>query len=135
MKKNTMKKNTKSLPALTLANLATEIAAEYTALMEETNTYANASVQRTCRFGTLFNQAKDQCAHGEWHDWLEGNFPALSARTVAAYMRIAEICAAHSIEATILDAAIFKSILKIVTPGSIPSDKADAAHIRAHLNH
>lgn len=71
--------NLRSLPALASAINAEHEAAEKA---------INDSLSHARRCGELLNEAKAQCAHGEWGGWLAENFRA-GETTARGYMRIA----------------------------------------------
>lgn len=69
---------------LSLYDLATEINQCHLACKSA----ARSMVEHALRAGEYLIQAKEQCAHGEWQDWLEANCH-FAARTARAYMQLA----------------------------------------------
>lgn len=51
---------------------------------------AKRSIHSAYECGLLLSQAKTQCRHGEFADWLSANVDGLSDSTVRLYMRIAD---------------------------------------------
>jgi hypothetical protein len=72
-------------PADALAELAGRINAEHS----EALAAARASLTHAKNSGQLLIQAKEQCGHGHWLAWLQGNVH-LSERTAQAYIQIAK---------------------------------------------
>ncbi len=68
----------------TLATLAVEINSAHNAA----ETAARSAIEHALKAGRLLAQAKAKCSHGNWLDWLAGNFSG-SARTARNYMSLA----------------------------------------------
>lgn len=64
--------------------LAEQINSEHAACLKA----ANDALEHAMRCGELLAQAKAECDHGQWQDWLADNF-AGSTRTAQVYMRLA----------------------------------------------
>jgi hypothetical protein len=66
-----------------LETLAAQINAEHRAFLVSLKTTAEYGI----RAGELLTEAKKQCPHGTWLDWLEANFDG-APRTAQEYMRL-----------------------------------------------
>jgi Protein of unknown function (DUF3102) len=66
-----------------LEQLSDEINAEHRAFVGT----LRATLEHGIRCGELLAQAKEQCPHGTWLEWLEANFDG-SARTAQVYMQL-----------------------------------------------
>jgi hypothetical protein len=108
--------------ALDLPTLASEINREH----EAARNAINAALHHARRCGELLLEAKAQCQHGEWGQWLEDNFRA-GETTARGYMRIArrwtELPEQNGNALPIRDAL---AALADPRPSATPSDMAEA---------
>jgi hypothetical protein len=119
-------------PLASLAELATKINAEFTAIKKADQDLNKSVVQRAIIFGRTLSQAKESVGHGKWEKWLKDNCRKISARTAQRYMKLAdspevraELGKNDTVSVLSLRAAL--AMANKTTAAKRPSDEYDSA--------
>ncbi len=116
-------------PAEALAELAGRINAEH----HQVETALRASLEHAKRAGELLLEAKEQCKHGEWMDWLKAHVH-FTPRTVQRYMSIASRWNELA-NATRVSHLSYREALQVLAEPSTPDEAAEDEPKRQRVSH